>query len=160
MKQISRAKFENMAYLVLNIANVAVYLLVFSGSVLKAKGGTLADIIQSIYCSLGCVIMCEIVFNVIISILAFTLGFTHIFLSLIADIPPPNSFLVHWQNYKDFWAEGLDLNIPLSIPPCVQSSGHPAIPSPLHVQPSSVWHLKSFGLDTHQKNIKNEPEVY
>ncbi|CAO3680665.1 unnamed protein product [Rhizopus stolonifer] len=109
---------------------------------------------------LGCVIMCEIVFNVIISILAFTLGFVHIFLSLIANIPPPNSFLVHWQNYKDFWAEGLDLNVPLSIPPCVQLSGHPAIPSPLHVQPSSVWHLKSSGLDTHQRNIKNEPEVY
>ncbi|KAI9256687.1 hypothetical protein BY458DRAFT_303711 [Sporodiniella umbellata] len=50
MKQISRAKFENIAYLTMNILNVAVYLLILSSSVLKAKDGTLTDIIQTIYC--------------------------------------------------------------------------------------------------------------
>lgn len=53
--------------------------------------------------------MCEIAFNIIVSILSFTLGFTYFILSLIPTIPPPNSFLIHWQNHKDFWAEGLDL---------------------------------------------------
>lgn len=50
MKRISRAKFENLAYLLLNVANITLYIMVLSGSILKASGGSLADIIQSIYC--------------------------------------------------------------------------------------------------------------
>jgi hypothetical protein len=51
IKPISRAKFENIAYLTMNIANIAVYLLLFSAFVVKAKDGTLADIVQAIYCT-------------------------------------------------------------------------------------------------------------
>jgi hypothetical protein len=51
MKRISRAKFENIAYLTLNIINIATYLMIFAASILKAKEGSLADIIQAIYCT-------------------------------------------------------------------------------------------------------------
>lgn len=55
--------------------------------------------------------MCEVAYNIIVSIFAFTIGLVYLILSLIPTIPPPNSFLVHWKNHKDFWAEGLDLNV-------------------------------------------------
>jgi hypothetical protein len=51
IRRISRAKFENIAYLTLNIVNMITFLMVFAASILKAKEGTLADIIQSIYCT-------------------------------------------------------------------------------------------------------------
>lgn len=49
--RISRAKFENLAYLALNIVNMMTYLMVFAASIMKAKQGSLADIIQAIYCT-------------------------------------------------------------------------------------------------------------
>ena len=60
--------------------------------------------------------MCKIAFNIIVTILTFTLGFAYFIMSLVSTLPPPNGFLVHWQNRKDFWAEGLDLPPP---PPTV-----------------------------------------
>jgi hypothetical protein len=49
--KISRAKFENIAYLTLNVVNMIVFLMVFAASIVKAKEGTLAEIIQAIYCT-------------------------------------------------------------------------------------------------------------
>lgn len=51
IKRVSRAKFENIAYLTSNIVNMAIYIMVFVASILKAKEGSLADIIQAIYCT-------------------------------------------------------------------------------------------------------------
>lgn len=77
--------------------------------------------------------MCEIAFNIIVAIIAFTIGFGYFILSLIPVIPPPNAFLVHWRNHKDFWAEGLDLAVP------------PAVLAPVTMMPHpSVWHPSSF----------------
>lgn len=56
--------------------------------------------------------MCKIAFNIIVAIIAFTIGFAYFIMSLVPSLPPPNGFLIHWQNHKDFWAEGLDLSIP------------------------------------------------
>jgi hypothetical protein len=75
--------------------------------------------------------MCHNPFNIIISILAFLLGFSYIIMSLIAGLPPPNAFIVHWQNNKDFWAEGLDLT-----PPTPVHTGQHLVPI-LH---PSAWH--------------------
>ncbi|KAG2196585.1 hypothetical protein INT47_004888 [Mucor saturninus] len=50
--RISRAKFENLAYLALNIVNIMTYLMVFAASIMKAKEGSFADIIQAIYCTI------------------------------------------------------------------------------------------------------------
>lgn len=49
--RISRAKFENLAYLALNLVNMVTYVMVFAASIMKAKGGSFADIIQAIYCT-------------------------------------------------------------------------------------------------------------
>jgi hypothetical protein len=49
--RISRAKFENIAYLTLNAVNMITYLMVFAASITKAKEGGLAEIIQAIYCT-------------------------------------------------------------------------------------------------------------
>lgn len=49
--RISRAKFENIAYLTLNAVNMITYLMVFAASITKAKEGRLAEIIQAIYCT-------------------------------------------------------------------------------------------------------------
>lgn len=49
--RISRAKFENSVYLALNVINIATYLMVLAASIVKANQGTLADIIQAIYCT-------------------------------------------------------------------------------------------------------------
>lgn len=73
--------------------------------------------------------MCKIPFNIIVAILAFTVGFAYFILSLVPNLPPPNGFLVHWQNHKDFWAEGLDLNIPTPMTQPIVSVPHP-----------SAWH--------------------
>jgi len=51
LPRISRAKFENIAYLTLNAVNMATYLMVFAASITKAKQGRLAEIIQAIYCT-------------------------------------------------------------------------------------------------------------
>lgn len=84
--------------------------------------------------------MCEIVFNIIVAILVFTFGFAYIILSLSA-LPPPHGFLIHWQNHKDFWAEGLDLNIP---PPVLLSSpDHLTMPPSSHFLHPSAWHPAS-----------------
>ncbi|KAG1453456.1 hypothetical protein G6F46_010561 [Rhizopus delemar] len=87
--------------------------------------------------------MSRIAFNIIVSILAFTFGLAYIILSLIPSLPPPNGFLVHWQNHKDFWAEGLDLTVPSPIPPTIESSNHLAIPLPSHFMHPSAWHPAS-----------------
>lgn len=80
--------------------------------------------------------MCKIAFNIIVAIIAFTIGFTYFLLSLIPNLPPPNGFLIHWQNHQDFWAEGLDLTIP---PPTKPALLH----VPLH---PSAWHPSSAHL--------------
>lgn len=49
--RISRAKFENIAYLTLNVVNMIVYLMVFAASIVKGNEGTLAEIIQAIFCT-------------------------------------------------------------------------------------------------------------
>lgn len=49
--RISRAKFENISYLTFNGVNIITYFMVSVASILKAKQGTLADIIQAIYCT-------------------------------------------------------------------------------------------------------------
>ncbi|KAI8069049.1 COPI associated protein-domain-containing protein, partial [Gilbertella persicaria] len=151
-KRISRAKFENIAYLALNVFNMITFSMVFAASITKANQSRLSEIIQAIYCTtisfllilneflslpwmhfyfgflsihrgkgilmlfLGCLVICDLAFNIIVTILAFTTGFTHLLLSLVPTIPPPNCFLVHWQNHNDFWAEGLDLAIPPTVP--------------------------------------------
>lgn len=84
---------------------------------------------------LGCLVMCKIPFNIIVAILAFTVGFAYFVLSLVPNLPPPNGFLVHWQNHKDFWAEGLDLSIPQNHPtPMSQTVPILSLPHP------SAWH--------------------
>lgn len=85
--------------------------------------------------SLGCLVMCKIAFNIIVAIFAFTIGFAYFILSLIPTLPPPNGFLIHWQNHQDFWAEGLDLAIP---PTPVFNFPHP-----------SAWHPSSAHLARH-----------
>lgn len=94
-----------------------------------------ANIFFILICSLGCLVMCKIPFNIIVAILAFTVGFAYFVLSLVPNLPPPNGFLVHWQNHKDFWAEGLDLSIPQNHPtPMSQTVPILSLPHP------SAWH--------------------
>jgi hypothetical protein len=89
--------------------------------------------------------MCKIAFNIIVAIIAFTLGFTYFILSLVPFLPPPNGFLVHWQNHKDFWAEGLDLSIP--TPPLmteIRSHHDPSNTAAfVSVPHPSAWHPSS-----------------
>lgn len=49
--RISRAKFENIAYLALNIITMMTYGMVFAASIMKANQGSFADIIQAMYCT-------------------------------------------------------------------------------------------------------------
>lgn len=95
--------------------------------------------------------MCKIPFNIIVAILAFTVGFAYFVLSLVPNLPPPNGFLVHWQNHKDFWAEGLDLSIvpqkhptpPMTqtVPTTILSLPHP---SAWHPSPSNQTVSNSY----------------
>ncbi|KAG2232665.1 hypothetical protein INT48_006844 [Thamnidium elegans] len=176
--RISRAKFENIAYLTLNVINISTYLMVFAASIVKANQGTLADIIQAIYCTmisfllvlheftspawsqmyfgflsihrgksllmlfLGCLVMCEIAFNIIVAIITFTIGFGYFILSLIPVLPPPNAFLVHWRNHKDFWAEGLDLAVP-------------AVATPMMIPHPSAWHPNTGSLQPMHSKFQN-----
>lgn len=90
--------------------------------------------------------MCEIGFNIIVSLFTFSLGICYFLLSLIPSLPPPSGFLVHWQNHKDFWAEGLDLRPPTSteitsIPPRIQISN---VPHPSAWHPASGLHVTAL----------------
>ncbi|KAI8637020.1 COPI associated protein-domain-containing protein [Parasitella parasitica] len=179
--RISRAKFENIAYLTLNAVNMVTYLMVFAASITKAKEGGLVEIIQAIYCTmislllilheftspvwiqnyfgflyvhrgkgilmifLGCLVMCNIAFNIIVTIIAFTIGFAYFILSLIPTLPPPNSFLIHWQNHRDFWAEGLDLTVPkIHTAPNNSNALHFPHPSAWHPSSSKIASANSF----------------
>ncbi|KAI7898787.1 COPI associated protein-domain-containing protein [Cokeromyces recurvatus] len=170
---------------------------IFAASITKTqKKGTIADIIQTIYCTiissflilhefispawtqlyfgflclnrgkgiimlfLGCLIMCEIAFNIIVSIITFTIGFIYIIISLIASLPPPNSFLVHWQNHKDFWAEGLDLEVAARQQPVIfidpaieQPSMSFSYPNSNLLHPSA-WHPTASRMRTRLKSNK------
>ncbi|GAN11523.1 hypothetical protein MAM1_0662d11087 [Mucor ambiguus] len=147
--RISRAKFENIAYLALNAVNMVTYLMVFAASITKAKQGRLAEIIQAIYCTQIDVlfaVMCEIAFNIIVTIIAFTIGFAYFILSLIPTLPPPNSFWVHWQNHRDFWAEGLDLTVPKihTTPMPINNSSHLLHPCAWHPSSSKIASANSI----------------
>ncbi|KAL0140924.1 hypothetical protein V8B55DRAFT_1333806 [Mucor lusitanicus] len=156
LPRISRAKFENIAYLTLNAVNMATYLMVFAASITKAKQGRLAEIIQAIYCtqsanvvypSLGCIVMCEVAFNIIVAIVAFTMGFAYCILSLIPALPPPNSFWTHWQNHRDFWAEGLDLTVPkihTAAAAPINNNGHLLHPCAWHPSSSKIASANSI----------------
>jgi hypothetical protein len=98
--------------------------------------------------------MCEIAFNIIVAIIAFIIGFAYFILSLVPALPPPNGFLVHWQNHKDFWAEGLDLTMPsttINTVPMIMTSTSPNMMSRphnnavhlLHLPHPSAWHPSS-----------------
>ncbi|KAL9548414.1 hypothetical protein PS6_006631 [Mucor atramentarius] len=149
---------------------MATYLMVFAASITKAKQGRLAEIIQAIYCtqnyfgflnvhrgkgmlmllltswaSLGCLVMCEIAFNIIVTIIAFTIGFAYFILSLIPTLPPPNSFWIHWQNHRDFWAEGLDLAVPkIHTAAPINNNGHLLHPSAWHPSSSKIASANSI----------------
>ncbi|KAK4510753.1 Ion_trans domain-containing protein [Mucor velutinosus] len=180
LPRISRAKFENIAYLTLNVVNMVTYLMVFAASITKAKQGRLAEIIEAIYCTLmccllilheftspawiqnyfgfltvhrgkgmlmlflGCIVMCEIAFNIIVAIIAFTIGFAYFILSLIPTLPPPNSFWIHWQNHRDFWAEGLDLTVPkIHTTTLIDNDGHLLHPCAWHPSSSKITSANS-----------------
>lgn len=113
--------------------------------------------------------MCEIAFNIIVAIIAFTIGFAYFILSLVPALPPPNGFLVHWQNHKDFWAEGLDLTMPSSSNtahhvPMIMTSYHHSpnnmmsrphnndtVPL-LHLPHPSAWHPSSSKIAANNKS--------
>ncbi|KAI9486649.1 MAG: COPI associated protein-domain-containing protein [Benjaminiella poitrasii] len=208
--RISRAKFENITYLTFNIVNIIAYLLVFIASITKAqKEGTIAEIIQAIYCTmitsflmlyeflspawaqlyfgflclhrgkgilmlfLGCLIMCQIAFNIIVAIIMFTIGLIYIIISLLSSLSPPNSFIIHWQNHKDFWAEGLDLPPIIAQRQPVIFMENPDIivkPSMSFIQPEnyhrsnntsllhpSAWHPSSSRLNSNSSQSSVSP---
>ncbi|KAL9543652.1 hypothetical protein MBANPS3_008011 [Mucor bainieri] len=97
--------------------------------------------------SLGCIVMCEIAFNIIVTIVAFTIGFAYFILSLIPTLPPPNSFWMHWQNHRDFWAEGLDLTVPkiyTATAAPINNNGHLLHPCAWHPSSSKIASANSI----------------
>lgn len=56
--------------------------------------------------------LAEDVFNIIVGTLTLCWGLFYVILSFISSIPPPNSLVINWQNWKDFSAEGLDISRP------------------------------------------------
>lgn len=70
--------------------------------------------------------MCEKLLNIVVTIFSFTLGLAYLIVSLLPQTPPPNSLFINWQNHRDFWAEGLDLQVPPNhhLITCIQVS-HP-----------------------------------
>ncbi|KAG2183328.1 hypothetical protein INT43_006333 [Umbelopsis isabellina] len=57
----------------------------------------------------GCLVLAKDVLNIIVGTLTLCLGLFYVILSFISSIPPPNSLVINWQNWKDFSAEGLDI---------------------------------------------------
>lgn len=100
-----------------------------------------------VYPSLGCIVMCEVAFNIIVAIVAFTMGFAYCILSLIPALPPPNSFWTHWQNHRDFWAEGLDLTVPkihTAAAAPINNNGHLLHPCAWHPSSSKIASANSI----------------
>ena len=57
------------------------------------------------------------VVNIIAGTLNLVVGFMYIILSFVSSFPPPNPIVINWQNWKDFSAEGLDLERPRDSTP-------------------------------------------
>jgi hypothetical protein len=106
--------------------------------------------------------MCDIAFNIIVTIITFTIGFFYFILSLIPTLPTPNSFLIHWQNHRDFWAEGLDLPVPkIHTTPINNNSNltHFPHPSAWHPSTSKITLANSF-LQNQRQEDPHLPRVY
>ncbi|KAJ2964378.1 hypothetical protein NQZ79_g579 [Umbelopsis isabellina] len=106
---LSRTKIENVTCLSLNFINIAFYLLVIAAASYKCVDSNFSQIVLCIYGDFGCLVLAEDVLNIIVGTLTLCLGLFYVILSFISSIPPPNSLVINWQNWKDFSAEGLDI---------------------------------------------------
>lgn len=92
--------------------------------------------------SLGGLVMCEKLLNIVVTIFSFTLGLAYLIVSLLPQTPPPNSLFINWQNHRDFWAEGLDLQVPPNhhLTTCIQVS-HPLPAHTRKVEANNTYSL-------------------
>ncbi|KAI8577680.1 hypothetical protein K450DRAFT_251220 [Umbelopsis ramanniana AG] len=97
----------------------------------------------------GCLVLGEEVLNIIVGTLTLSWGLFYIILSFIASIPPPNSLVINWQNWKDFSAEGLDLSRPrnstIESVAAIQLKGPPR-PSSSMAQPTISRYSNGYSL--------------